>query len=373
MPLVLSEDERMLVDSTRGLLARSAPVAAFRKLRDGGDARRYDPALWAELASQGLIAPHVPEAEGGLGMGYAAAGLIAEQCGRTLAATPLLSSALAAELLLATGDPAVKAELLPAILGGSHLVAFAVDEAARHDPSRQALAAIREGNGYRLGGTKRMVVDGGVADTVLVAAKGEGGLLLLRVDANAPGVHVTPLALMDNRNAADIAFDGVRVDGGAVLAEGEAAAHAIARTLDVGRVLLAAELLGLAEEAFDRTVAYLKERVQFGVKVGSFQALQHRAARLHISIELAVGVVLKALRALDEADPASSALASLAKAVTTKTAREVMNEAVQLHGGIGLTDEFDIGFFLKRARVAGETFGDDYFHKDRLAQVAWGL
>ena len=373
MPLVLSEDERMLVDSTRRLLARSAPVSAFRKLRDSGDARRYDPALWAEMASQGLIAPHVPEANGGLGMGYAAAGLIAEQCGRTLAAAPLLSSALAAELLLMAGDSASRDELLPAILDGSRLAAFAFDEAARHDSSRLALTAKAEGNGYRLEGTKRMVVDGGLADTLLVAARGEAGLLLLRIEANAPGVEVTPLSLIDNRNTADIVFSDVRVDGGAVLAESDAASHAIARALDVGRALLAAELLGMAEEAFERTVAYLKERVQFGVKIGSFQALQHRAARLHISLELAVGVVLKVLRALDEGDPAVTALASLAKAVTTKAAREVMNEAVQLHGGIGLTDEFDIGFFLKRARVAGDTFGDDYFHKDRLAQMMWRL
>ena len=254
------------------------------------------------------------------------------------------------------------------------LVAFAIDEAARHDPSRLALTAVAEGNGYRLNGTKRLVVDGGVADTLLLAVVGEAGPMLLRVEAQTPGVQVTSLALMDNRNAADIVFTDVRVDGGAVLAEGDAAARAIARTLDVGRALLAAELLGLAEEAFERTVAYLKERVQFGAKIGSFQALQHRAARMHISIELAVGVVLKALprpgrgrsRRHRPGQPRQGG-------DTTRTARDVMNEAVQLHGGIGLTDEFDIGFFLKRARVAGETFGDDYFHKDRLAQLAWRL
>jgi alkylation response protein AidB-like acyl-CoA dehydrogenase len=373
MALLLSEDERLLVDSTRGLLARSSPVSAFRALRDSGDPARYDPALWAELAAMGLIAPHVPEEDGGLGMGCAAAGLIAQEAGRTLCTAPLLSSALAAELIRLAGSGEQKAALIPAILDGSQLYAFAFDEAARHDPGRQALSAVAEGNGYRLDGAKRFVLDGGIAAGLIVAAATADGPRLFRVDADAPGVTRKALDLIDCRNASDIAFDGVRVEGDAALGDSAAARAAIARALDLGRVLLAAELLGLAQEAFGRTVAYLNERVQFGRRIGSFQALQHRAARQHIALELATGVVLKALRAMDEADPSAPALASLAKAVTTRTARQVMNEALQMHGGVGVTDDFDIGFFFKRARVAGETFGDDYFHKERLAELAWNI
>ena len=217
------------------------------------------------------------------------------------------------------------------------------------------------------------MLDGGNADLMIVSATSEDGPMLLLVEAGAPGVAITPLDLIDSRNAADVAFGDVRVGADAVLGGANGARGAIDRALDVGRVLLAAELLGMAQEAFDRTVAYLKEREQFGQKIGSFQALQHRAARLYVALDLARGVVLKALRALDEGDPATTALASLAKAVTTKTAREVMSEAVQMHGGVGVTDDFDIGLFFKRARVAGETLGDDYFHKERLAKIAWRI
>ncbi|WP_157215147.1 acyl-CoA dehydrogenase family protein [Flavisphingomonas formosensis] len=377
MPLVLTEDEQMLVESLRSLLSRSAPVAAFRALRDSGDPKRYSPALWAELAEAGFAAPQVPEAEGGIGMGYAAAGLAAEEMGRVLAATPFLSTALAIELLIAAGDAGQKAALLPGLLDGSRLFALAIEEGGRHDPDTRATRATRDGAGWRIEGTKRFVLDGGVADGLIVATQGEDGPMLLLVDPGAPGVAVTPRASIDSRNAADIAFEGVSVGADAVLggANGSAddAAAAIARALDVGRVLLAAELLGIAQEAFDRTVAYLKEREQFGVKIGTFQALQHRAARQYVALDLARSVVLKALRALDEGDKARSALASLAKAVTTRTAREAMNEAVQMHGGVGVTDEFDIGLFFKRARVAGETLGDDYFHRERLAKMVWGI
>ena len=373
MPLVLTEDEQMLVESLRSLLSRSAPVSAFRALRDSGDAKRYSPALWAELAEAGFAAPQVPEAEGGLGMGYTAAGLAAEEMGRVLAATPFLSTALAIELVLAGGNEAQKAALLPGLTDGSRIAALAIEEAGRHDPDTLAARATRDGERWRIDGAKRFVLDGGVADVLIVAARNEHGPMLLLVDPAATGVAITPLASIDSRNAADIAFAGVTVSGDAVLGGANGAPVAIARALDVGRVLLSAELLGIAQEAFDRTVAYLKEREQFGVKIGTFQALQHRAARQYVAIDLARSVVLKALRALDEGDRATSALASLAKAVTTKTAREVMNEAVQMHGGVGVTDEFDIGLFFKRARVAGETLGDDYFHRERLARIAWKI
>lgn len=372
MALVLTEDEVMLVDSAKKLFSRSAPVSAFRALRDSGDKARYAPKLWAEMAEAGFAGLLLPEAEGGTGFGAIGAGLIAEQIGHVLAASPLISSALATEILRLAGNEAQKS-LLAEIAAGELIVAFAIDEGRRHDPENFALRASADGDGYVLEGEKRFVVDGGIADKFIVAAQTDAGPALLLVDAATPGVSVTPLSLVDSRNAADVKFSGVKVAASALIGKAGDAAPVIERALDIGRALLAAELLGIAQEAFDRTVAYLKEREQFGVKIGSFQALQHRAARIYCNLELARGVVLKALRGLDENDPAASLLASLAKAVLTKTARDVLNEATQMHGGIGVTDDIDIGLFFKRCRVAGDTFGDDFFQKERLAGLAWKI
>jgi alkylation response protein AidB-like acyl-CoA dehydrogenase len=372
MALVLTEDEVMLVDSAKKLFSRSAPVSAFRALRDSGDKARYAPALWAEMAAAGFAGLLLPEAQGGTGFGAIGAGLIAEQIGHVLAASPLLSSALAIEILRLAGNDAQQS-LLAEIAAGELIVAFAIDEGRRHDPESLSLYAGADGDGFVLEGEKRFVVDGGIADKFIVAARTDAGPALFLVDAPAAGITITPLSLVDSRNAADLNFHGVKVAAGALIGKAGDAAPVIGRALDLGRALLAAELLGIAEEAFDRTVAYLKEREQFGVKIGSFQALQHRASRMYCSLELGRGVVLKALRALDEQDPAASLLASLAKAVLTKTARDVLNEATQMHGGIGVTDDIDIGLFFKRGRVAGDTFGDDFFQKERLARLAWQI
>jgi alkylation response protein AidB-like acyl-CoA dehydrogenase len=370
MPLVLTEDEVMLVDAARGFLAKSAPVSALRALRDSGDALRYTPQLWSEMAENGFIAPHVPEAEGGLGMGYAAAGLIAEQMGHTLAPTPFLSAAIAAELVVQAGSAAQKAELLPQIIGGELVVAFAFEEGARHKVTGTAVKAAAKGDGWTVDGTKRIVLDAVGAKLLIVAAATDAGPALFLVDPEAAGVTVRALDLIDSRNAADIDFAGVPAT---LLGEAGGAKAAIARALDVARALLGAELLGVADECFDRTVAYLKERVQFGRPIGSFQALQHRAARLYARLDLTRGAVLKALRALDEGDPSATLLCSLSKGAMTKLARDVMVEAVHMHGGIGVTDDLDIGLFFKRARVAGDLFGDDHFHTDRIATQAFGI
>jgi alkylation response protein AidB-like acyl-CoA dehydrogenase len=367
MPLVLTEEETLLVDAVRALLARSSPVSSFRALRDSGDPRRYDPDLWRELAVSGFAAPQIPESAGGLGMGYAAAGLIAEEMGRVLAASPFHSTALAAELL--AGD----VNALAPIIAGDAIAAVAIDEGARHAPSVIATRAECDRDRYRISGTKRRVVDGGIADTLIVSARTNEGPSLFRVSADAPGVERTPLNLLDSRNAADVTFDNVAADPEALIGAPGEAANQIARALDIGNIMLACELLGISQEAFDRTVAYLKEREQFGRKIGSFQALAHRAARQFCALELARGVVLKALRALDESDPATTRLASLAKVVLTRTSREVMNEALQMHGGIGVTDELDIGLFFKRARAIGDWLGDDFYHRERLTKIAWGM
>jgi len=372
MPLVLTEEESLLAESANRLFSRAAPVSAFRRLRDCGAPKRYAPELWAEMAEAGFAGILIPEEFGGTGFGYAAAGLIFEQIGHVLAACPLMSATLASEILLRDGNDAQKA-LLANVAEGTLIIAFAIDEQVRHQPTQLATHASMDGPGYRLNGTKRFVLDGGNAAKLIVTAGTEHGPTLFLLDSITPGVSIKPLDLVDSRNAADISLIDVRLTAEAQIGKPGHAAATIDRALDVGRALLAAELLGIAQEAFDRTVAYLKEREQFGAKIGSFQALQHRASRMYANLDLARGVVLKALRAIDENDRAASALASLAKATLTKTAREVLNEALQMHGGIGVTDDFDIGLFFKRARVAGDTFGDDYFHKEQLARLVWRI
>ena len=369
MTLVLTEDETMLADASRGLIDRMAPVSAFRALRDSGSETRHDPALLAQLAENGLVAPNVAEADGGIGLGAAAAGVIAEQAGHSLVAAPLVSAAMAAHLIGRLGDPTQRERWLPAIVAGTSVVAVAIEEKSRHDPAKVEATAQRAGERWTISGAKTAVIDGVGADAFAVSALVEDELRLFVVASDAPGLAVSPIDTIDARNLARLNLDTVVAEP---LGDGDAGA-AIRGALDVSRALLAAELLGIADEAFDRTIAYLKERVQFGQRIGSFQALQHRAARLYARLDLARGPVTKAFRAIDAGDSDASFLASLSKAVMTRLARDVVAEAVQMHGGIGVTDEFDLGFFFKRARTAGELLGDDLFHTERLASERWGI
>lgn len=365
MSLVLNEDEAMLVDAARGLLDRAAPITAFRTLRDSQNPLRYAPGLVAALAENGLIAPNIAEDDGGVGMGAAAAGVIVERAAHNLAAAPLVSAAMAAELIGRCGSGEQKEQLLPAIMTGELVVACAFDEAGRHNPAK--LDTRFDGDG--LTGRKTAVIDGIGAGRLLVSAQSGDGTRVYLVDPTANGCLVEPIETMDGRNLAVVTLANTP---GEALGNGDAG-PAIAAALDLGRALLSAELLGLADHAFDMTVGYLKERKQFDRIIGTYQALQHRAARLYARLDLSRGVVLKALRAIDDKSEDASHLSSLAKCVMTKLARDVLAEAVQMHGGIGVTDEFDLGLYFKRARVTGDLLGDDRFHAERLAGEKWGL
>lgn len=377
MSLLPNDEQRMLSDSARTFLAARSPVAALRALRDRRDERGYDPEVWREIAALGWPAAVLPEAHGGLGVGFQGLGAVFEQIGRHLAATPLLSTVvLGGGLLQRCGTAEQQAHWLPRIAGGDALLALAVDETPRHDPRRTALAAtpLADG-GWQLQGRKRFVLDGHVAQALLVLARTGGadgeaaGLSLFLVEAGAPGLQVERTTGLDSRNAATVHLDGVRLAAAAQLGRTGEAFAAVDAVLDQARACLAAELLGLAIEAFERTLAYLKQRVQFDVPIGSFQALQHRAARLHVALELTRSAVAAALEAQDSESAAAAALASLAKAKASDLGTMVCNEAVQMHGGIGVTDELDIGLFLKRARVLQQTFGDATFHRDRYARL----
>ena len=375
MPLVLTDEQAMIRDTADGFFAENAPVAQLRALRDSGDATGFSRDLWRQMADMGLAGVLVPEAFGGAGLGFVAASLISDAIGQNLSASPFLSSAVLGAAALAAGSAEQQAALLPRLASGDLLIALASDERARHAPNHVATRAEASGNGFRLRGAKTFVLDGHVADRLIVAARTSGddddadGITLFLVDASAAGVETRRTTMVDSRNAADIRLDGVEVDGADVIGEVGKGAAILERVLDAGRICLAAEMTGLSAKAFAITVDYLKQRDQFGQKIGSFQALQHRAAQLYCEIELAKSACLKAAQALDAGDGDAPLYASLAKAKAGSVARLASNEGVQMHGGIGMTDDYDIGFFMKRARAADTSFGDAGFHGDRLARL----
>ena len=376
MALVLNDEQRMVKVSADGFFAEHAPVSQLRKLRDTADADGFDRGLWAKMAEMGFAGVAIPEQFGGAGLGMVAAGLIQEAIGRNLSLSPFLSAAiLSATAIARGGNEDQKAALLPKIATGELIVALAADEKARHQPAAVSTKAEASGNGFRLTGAKPFVLDGHVADRLIVAARTSGaddekaGITLFLVDPKAAGVGVKRRSMVDSRNAAEVTLDGVQVDGADVLGAIGGGFAILEAALDAGRACLAAEMLGVSAQSFDTTVDYLKQREQFGVKIGTFQALQHRAAHLFCEIELARSVTLKALTALDEGDERAALFVALAKAKAGDVAKLATNEAVQMHGGIGMTDEFDIGFYMKRARAAAETFGDNAFHGDRVAQL----
>ena len=375
MPLVLTEEQSMLRDSARGLISDKAPVAHLRQLRDGKDADGFSRALWKTFAVMGFAGLLVPEAFGGSGLGCVEAGVVMEEIGRTLMPTPFLSTAVVgASALSRGGSEAQKSAYLPKIADGSLLTALAIDEGAKHRPLHTALQAVRSGNGFKLSGAKAFVVDGHVADLLIVAARSAGnagdrnGLTLFLVDPKAKGVAIERTVMVDAHNAARITFDNVEVNADGVLGEVDGGAALLEGVLNIGRGAVASEMVGLSEEVFGRTVTYLKERKQFGKLIGEFQALQHRAAQLYIDIEITRAAVRKALQALDNDVDKAGAAVAVAKARAGTTATLAVQEGVQMHGGMGMTDQFDIGFFMKRARVAQELFGDSNFHAEQLAE-----
>ncbi len=375
MALVLTDEQAMIRDSAEGFFAEKAPVSELRRLRDANDATGFSRELWRAMAEMGFAGILVPEAHGGVGLGYVAAGLVQEAIGKNLTLSPMLSTAiLGATAVTAGGNDDQKAALLPKIASGDLLLALAVEERSRHAPNHVETRAEPSGNGFKLTGRKTFVLDGHVADKLIVAARTDGdvgdtqGITLFLVNRNAQGLTTERTIMVDSRNAARVQLDGVQVDGADVLGGVGGGWPVLERVLDAGRACLAAEMLGVSSESFRVTVDYLKQREQFGVKIGSFQALQHRAAHLFCEIELLRSATLRALQALDEGGNAAL-FVSLAKGKAGEVAKLATNEAVQMHGGIGMTDEFDIGFFMKRARAAMETFGDIAFHGDRMARM----
>jgi alkylation response protein AidB-like acyl-CoA dehydrogenase len=378
MELSLTEDQAMLAKTANAFFAERSPLSRLRKLRDARDERGYSRELYQEMVELGWTAIPFEERDAGLGMGLAGAIIVTEAMGRSLAAEPYLPSIMLAGQALALGadERQRKTWLAPAI-AGEQVLALAYQEAgSRYDLARVATRAESAANGgWRLRGTKQVVLAGALADGYIVSARTAGeegardGISLVFVPAGAPGLKVTRQFRIDSRNAALLEFDDVQVPAQALLGERDRGAALLDAVIDRATVALCGEMLGAMGEAFERTLKYVKERKQFGVAVGSFQAIKHRLAKLFIELELSRSATMLAARALDEKEkqPEARALVSLAKARCSDTYVLAANEAVQLHAGIGMTDEHEIGFFIKHARVCELTFGDAAYHRDRYA------
>ena len=379
MPLVLNEEQNMLKDAAKDFCANKTPITQLRRLRDDKDETGFDPDTWRQMAELGWAGITIPEEFGGLGFGHTGMGVVMEECGRTLAASPLFATAvLGAATILHGGSAAQKSELLGQVAAGGLTLALALEESPHHNPYGIASTAKKAGSGVKVSGSKRFVLDGHSADKLIVVARSSGkpgdreGIALVLVDREAKGVSVTRTIMADSRNAANIEFDGaegVLIGDAGGKGSKTGGAEVLEQVLDTGRILMAAEMLGGVQECFERTVEYLKTREQFGVPIGSFQALKHRAAQMFCEIELSKSVVLEALSALDEGLPQVPELASLAKARLNDTYNLVSSEGVQMHGGIGMTDEYEIGFFMKRSRVCEHTLGNSAFHRDRYGLI----
>jgi len=373
---VLTEEQTLLRDAARAWTQEKSPVSAFRKVRDSAAPLGYDPAAYAEMAEMGWTGVIIPEAHGGSEFGYLSLGLVLEELGRTLTASPILASALAgASAIVLGGSDVQQGAWLPKIASGELVATLAVDEGAHHRPNVVGVTATKHGAGYKISGTKTFVLEGMAAGLFVVSARTGGakdatdGISLFLVAADAPGVSRKALHLADSRGAAVVTFDNVEVGAAALLGAEGKGWDLLEKTLDRARAGLTAEMLGTALQAFDTTLDYLKTRVQFGQVIGSFQALQHRAAKMFTDLELARSCVEAALAAIDNDSPDVPELVSLAKAKVGDTLHLVSNEMVQMHGGIGMTDAHDAGLYLKRARAAEATYGGQAYHRDRYARL----
>jgi alkylation response protein AidB-like acyl-CoA dehydrogenase len=372
----LTEEQSMLKDQASAWTTEQAPVQKFREMRDSGVDEGFTPATWESMVEMGWTGILIPEAHGGSDLGYLTFGVVLEQLGRQLTASPLFASALVgASAVMLGGSDDQKQQLLPKVVDGSEILTLAVDEGPRHAPAATALGAEKVGDGFTLSGSKAFVVEGLAATTFVVAARTSGtpgsmeGISLFLVPGDASGITRERLSTVDSRGYANVSFEGVAVGAEALLGELDHGGPLLEQILDRARAGIGAEMLGTAAQAFDMTLEYLKTREQFGRVIGSFQALGHRAAGLFTQMELARSCAEAALQALDEDAKDTAQLCSLSKARVGDFLHEMSNQLIQIHGGIGMTDEFDAGFYLKRARVLENLYGNQAFHRDRYARL----
>jgi alkylation response protein AidB-like acyl-CoA dehydrogenase len=372
---LLTDDQKMLQETAASFLAEEGGIAKqLRHWRDINCKDGFGHGFWKQFAELGLTGICIPESHGGLGLGATEAVLVLEEIGRNLTPSPFLTTAVSAARALKGTQHADR--WYPGILSGEAVLALAVDEGPRHAPEQTALEARRQGNGFVLNGAKQFVVQGGSADMIVTAARTGGspgeteGLTLFAVPSDTTGLTVENMSLVDSSKAARLKFDNVRLDADAVIGEVDGGWDPLIRALNAGRAGAAAELVGVAGGASAMTLDYLRQRKQFGKFIGEFQVLQHRAAHLYSEIEIARAAAFKAAELLDSGGERAELYVSVAKAKAADVANLAVREGVQMHGGIGMTDEHDIGLFMKRQAVLGELLGDAYYHRDRVAALS---
>jgi acyl-CoA dehydrogenase len=377
MKLILNEEQQFLKDTAKNFAEERTPVNHFRSLRDNKDDLLWDKDTWKEMVNLGWSGILIPEEYGGSNFGLAGISVILQECGKTLTPSPLFATGvLGAYAISQYGTEEQKKKYLPQIANGEITTAIAIDESSHHNPLNINTSAISKDNSYILNGKKVFVVDGASADLLIVVARTSGktgdstGLTLFLVENNQPNINVVKLDMADSRNYANITFSDITVQKENILGDIEAGGEAIENILDIGRIAISAEMLGNTEAAFESTINYLKERKQFGVLIGTFQALQHRAAEMFCEIELTKSSIMAAMQGADNNSNELQRLASLAKTMAGETLHLVSNEAIQMHGGIGVTDEYDLGFYLKRSRVVEQIFGCSKFHTERYANIS---
>ena len=377
MPLYYDEDQAMLAETAQQFMAEEGAIAKqLRHWRDRDCKDGFGHGLWKQFAEMGFTGMLVGEDDGGLGMGHVEAGIVLEQIGRNLTPSPFLSSSVLAATALKHGSDDVRGRWLPGLIEGEKVYSVAIDEGAKHRPETIACKAEKSGNGFRLSGKKDFVVYGASSEMIVVAARTSGsdsdadGITLFAVPQDASGMSHDSVRLVDSSMASHVTFDGVELDGDAVIGEVDGGREVLNAMLMAGRVGAAAEGVGVAQGAMDMTVDYLKQRKQFGKLIGEFQALQHRAAHLYSEVEIARAVTIKAAQLLDGGSEKADLMASVAKAKVAKAAGLAVKEGVQMHGGIGMTDEYDIGLYMKRDRALQEFLGDQYYHAGRVAEMS---
>ena len=377
MKLVLTEEQEFLRDTAKDFAQERTPVTHFRSLRDNKDENLWDKDIWQEMVNLGWSGILIPEEFGGSDFGVAGISVILQECGKTLTPSPLFSTGvLGAYAISNFGTQEQKEKYLSKIVSGEITTALAVDESSHHDPCKTLFKAEQKGSDFLLNGKKTFVIDGASADILIILARTSGnsgdlaGLTLFIVESNIDGIKKIKLDMADSRNYANIEFNDVECSNKSILGALESGGETVERILDIGRIAMSAEMLGNAESAFETTIDYLKQRKQFGVLIGTFQALQHRAAEMFCEIELTKSAVMAAIHGADENSNELQRLSSLAKTIAGETLNLVSNEAIQMHGGIGVTDEYDLGFFIKRSRVAEQIFGSSTYHTERYANLS---
>ena len=377
MALILNEEQQSLKDIAKEFLQKNAPVTHFREIRDTNNELGYDEVLWKEMVNLGWSGILIPEEYGGFDFGMVGMGSIFEEMGKTLTPSPLFATGvLGASLISIGGNDSQKQTLLPKIVDGSLTTALALEENNRHSPNVISTSATKSGDNYEISGEKTFVIDGHSANLLIVAARTEGsiddesGITLFMLDPKTDGLEITKTSMVDSRNSAQVKLRNVVVSSSDILGGLNNGIGILENVLDRAQIAISAEMLGNASQAFQITLEYIKERKQFGAVIGTFQALQHRAAEMYSEIELTKSSVIAACNAVDENSNDLKRMASLAKFKAGETNHLVTNEAIQMHGGVGVTDEYDVGLYLKRARVTEQIFGNSEYHIDRYATLS---